>query len=136
MNSYILQLASKYVVGLLILFGIIALFRGHNYPGGGFIGGLLVGLAIAYKGFAFDPEYAVAQLRLKPETYIALGLATILLSTLPSIFAGMEAMTGMWVSVDLFGFDLKIGTPTVFDIGVFFVVIGVSLLFIFSSVIE
>jgi len=130
MNSHILQLASKYVVGLLIVFGVVALFRGHNYPGGGFIGGLLVGLAIAYKGFAFSPEYALENLRMKPESYIAIGLAGMVMSILPSFFAGEEAMKGLWFSID--SLSLKIGTPTIFDIGVFFAVIGVSLLFIFS----
>ena len=39
MNSVILQIASKYLRFLLIIFALLALFRGHNQPGGGFIGG-------------------------------------------------------------------------------------------------
>jgi len=133
MNSHILQIASKYVTTLLLFFGIVALFRGHNYPGGGFIGGLLVGLAIAYKAFAFTPRIALAYLKVKPEALISIGLAIVVLSFVPSIAIGQEGMKGLWFSLDLVFTKLKLGTPTIFDIGVFLVVVGVSLLFTFTS---
>ena len=54
MNSVILQLAHRYIKLIFIVAAIIALYRGHNYPGGGFIGGLLASLAIIFKGYAFS----------------------------------------------------------------------------------
>lgn len=133
MNSAILQIASKYIVAILITFGIIALFRGHNSPGGGFIGGLLVGLAIVYKGFAFTPEQVYLSLKIKPQVYIAIGLFLILLSVVPSIVVEAEIMTALWMKVTLLQeAELKLGTPILFDLGVFFIVIGVVLSFMFS----
>ena len=49
MNAVLLQIATKYVKWILLVFALIALFRGHNYPGGGFIGGLLVGLSVVFQ---------------------------------------------------------------------------------------
>jgi len=133
MNTVILQIAQRYVRALLLLFAIIALLRGHNHPGGGFIGGLLAGMSIVLKGFAFDIERVRASLKISPQAYIAAGLIIIVASFLPSIFAGEEFMKGLWLIISLpFGNELKLGTPLVFDIGVFFAVIGVTLLFLFS----
>lgn len=133
MNSVILQLAAKYVRFLLVFFAFVALLRGHNHPGGGFIGGLLAALAIVYYSFAFDWRSVQNKLFIKPEGYLAGGLLMILLSFLPSIIQVEPLMKGMWVSIG-FGLlgQLKLGTPLLFDIGVFMAVIGVTLLFFFT----
>ena len=130
MNSVILQIAAKYVRWLLVFFAIVALYRGHNQPGGGFIGGLLVSLSVVFYSFAFDANKAKAKLKLQPEGYIAFGLILIILSVLPGMIMGKVLMSGIWTSIDLpiLG-ELKLGTPFLFDIGVFLAIIGVILLF-------
>ena len=133
MNTVILQIAQIFVRGLLLLFAVIALLRGHNHPGGGFIGGLLAGMSIVLKGFAFDIDSVRASLKMSPQAYIATGLIIIVASFLPSIIVGEEFMKGLWLVISLpFGNEIKLGTPLVFDIGVFFAVIGVTLMFLFS----
>jgi multicomponent Na+:H+ antiporter subunit B len=133
MNSVILQIASKYVRWLLIIFALIALLRGHNHPGGGFIGGLLAGLSVVFISFAYTKEQVVEQLKVKPIGYIGTGLGLILISFLPSAFLQKELMTGLWITLPLplLG-ELKLGTPLLFDIGVFAAVIGVTQLFLFT----
>ncbi|HBH49575.1 MAG TPA: Na(+)/H(+) antiporter subunit B [Bacteroidales bacterium] len=132
MNSTLLQIASKYVQWLLILVAVIALFRGHNYPGGGFIGGLLAGLAIVYRGFAFSMSEARKQLPLSPEIIIAIGLFFVVASFMPALFTGSPLMKGEWYKLQLGFTELKLGSPFIFDIGVFFTVIGVAISFVFS----
>jgi multicomponent Na+:H+ antiporter subunit B len=133
MNSVILQIAAKYLKWLLLVFAVLALFRGHNHPGGGFIGGLMAGLAIVYRGFAYNAFQVKEELKDRPERYIALGLLAILLSFLPSVFMNETLMTGIWVTLPLpFSEGLKLGSPFLFDVGVFFAVIGVTLMFVFS----
>jgi multicomponent Na+:H+ antiporter subunit B len=133
MNSLILQIASKYVKPLLLIFGIIALMRGHNYPGGGFIGGLLAALSIVYGSLSFTSKEIEDKLKIKPEQYIGGGLFFILLSFVPSIFQSTYLMKGIWVSLELpIIKELKLGTPFLFDIGVFLAVIGVTLMFLFT----
>jgi multicomponent Na+:H+ antiporter subunit B len=133
MNSAILQIAQRYVRFILLVFAVIALARGHNYPGGGFIAGLLAGLSMVLKGFAYDVEVVAKQMKFSPESFMALGIFLILASTLPSMLDGASFMTGYWLKLELplLG-ELKLGTPLVFDIGVFFGVIGITRLFFFS----
>lgn len=133
MNSVILQLAAKYLRWLFIVFAILALIRGHNDPGGGFIGGLMAGLAIVYRGFAYDTFQVKEQMQNVPERFISGGLFAIVLSFVPSLVLGKTIMTGVWLKIPLplIG-ELKLGSPFLFDIGVFFAVIGVTLMFVFS----
>ena len=137
MNSVILQVASKYVRWILVIFALIALYRGHNFPGGGFIGGLLVGLSVVFSSLANDAQSARNSLIIKSEGYIALGLLTILISILPGVFLKDYFMAGVWTSIHipLVGV-IKLGTPFLFDIGVFLAVIGVTLMsfFTFSNI--
>lgn len=133
MNSIILQLAAKYLRWLFIIFAVLALIRGHNDPGGGFIGGLLAGLAIVYRGLAYDTFQVKERLQNIPEWFIAGGLFTILLSFAPSLILGKTIMTGVWLKIPLpLVGELKLGSPFLFDIGVFFTVIGVTVMFVFS----
>jgi multicomponent Na+:H+ antiporter subunit B len=133
MNSTILQLAVPYIRWIFLIGAIIILIRGHNYPGGGFIGGLLAGLAILFEGFACNMQELREQLGKKPQLLIGFGLFTVILSTLPSLFIKKSFMTGIWVTkaVPLLG-NVKLGTPFLFDIGVFLVVIGITLLFLLA----
>ncbi len=133
MNSIILQIAARYLKWILLVFAVLALFRGHNHPGGGFIGGLMAGLAIVYRGFAYNAFQVKEELKDRPERYIALGLGIIVFSFIPSLIKGATLMTGLWITLPLpFSEGLKLGTPFLFDVGVFFTVIGVTLMFVFS----
>ncbi|MCE1156331.1 MAG: hypothetical protein LWW91_09460 [Bacteroidales bacterium] len=133
MNSVILQLASKYVRGLLIIFSVIMLVRGHNLPGGGFIGGLLAGLSLAYKGFAFTQDIVEKEMKVRPEYFMVIGLVLVFASLWPGLLLEGTLMQGVWFTIPFpFTEGYKFGTPFLFDIGVYFVVIGVTVLFLFS----
>lgn len=133
MNSNILQIAQRYVRFFLLVFAVIALLRGHNHPGGGFIAGLLAGLSMVMKGFAYDVEVVAREMKFPPAGFMAAGLILILLSTLPALLDGASFMSGYWLQLDvpLLG-ELKLGTPLLFDVGVFFGVIGITRSFFFS----
>lgn len=135
MNSVLLQLAAPYVTRLLLLFALITLFRGHNAPGGGFIGGLLAALAVVYQALAYYPAKALEALPLRPTRIMALGLLFALLSMLPGLFLHDAWMAAVWLKwqVPLLG-EIKAGTILLFDLGVFFTVIGVTLVFLFSLI--
>lgn len=133
MNSVILQIATKYIRSLLLLFAILALLRGHNHPGGGFIGGLLAGLSVVYASLAYSAKDVQQKLKIQPYYYIGLGLFLALISALPGLWTNSTLLQGVWTTIPLpFGSAYKIGTPLLFDIGVFFTVIGVTLQFFFT----
>lgn len=133
MNLNILQYAEKPIRWLLIIISIVALLRGHNYPGGGFIGGLLAGLAIVFQSLAYDVETIRKKMKLSPQSFIGIGLAIAAISLLPSIIGGAELMQAYWVKLQITeSYVLKLGTPLIFDIGIFISVIGIVLMFIFN----
>jgi multicomponent Na+:H+ antiporter subunit B len=131
MTSLILSTATRYILPLLLIFSIFLLLRGHNEPGGGFVGGLVAAAAFALYVIAFDVATARRTLGIDPRTLIGLGLLLALSSGLVSLFGGLPFMTGLWgeASVPLLG---KPGTPLFFDIGVYLAVIGVTLTIIFA----
>ena len=133
MSTLILRTATRYLVPILLLFSIYLLLAGHNYPGGGFVGGLAASAGLALYALAFDVRSARAMLRVPPTTVSAAGLLVATLSGLPSLFKQLPFMSGQWVVLPLPGFDpIKVGTPVFFDIGVYLVVLGVTMSIIFS----
>jgi multicomponent Na+:H+ antiporter subunit B len=131
MTSLILSTATRYILPLLLLFSIFLLLRGHNEPGGGFVGGLVAAAAFALYAIAFDVATARRTLGVDTRTLIGLGLLVALSSALAALIAGQPFMTGLWseYAVPLLG---KVGTPLLFDTGVYLVVIGVALTIIFG----
>lgn len=124
MNSVLLMTTARLLISILLLFAIFLLVRGHNAPGGGFIAGLVVASAVGLYALAFDIQSARSLLRLHPRTIIAFGLLIAVISALPGIVSGDPFMTGIWADFSIAGESVKLGTPLLFDLGVFFVVIG------------
>lgn len=125
MRSLILASAARVLLPLLWLFSIFILLRGHNEPGGGFIGGLVAATGVSLYALAFGPAAARRVLPSDPRTLIGFGLVVALGSALVSMFSGGVFMTGLWGSVVLPVVG-KIGTPFIFDIGVYLVVVGIT----------
>ncbi len=129
--SMILQTAIRYLVPILLLFSIFLLLRGHQEPGGGFVGGLVAAAAFALYGIAYDVAAARQALRVRPILVIASGLALAVASGLFSIPNNKTYMTSMWYDRNLPALG-HVGTPFFFDVGVYLVVLGVMLLIIFN----
>ena len=133
MTSIIFRTATRYMFPPLLVFSIYVLLRGHHYPGGGFVGGLFAGSAFALYALAFTVSDARKALRFDPRDITALGLAVALLSGIPPLFSKHTFLTGIWWEVPLpAGGTLDIGTPLIFDIGVYLVVLGVLLTLVFA----
>ena len=128
MNSVILKTGTRLLLALLLLLSVFLLLRGHNMPGGGFIGGLVAAAAFALYGIAYGADAARYVLRLSPQQLIGAGLIIALISGLFALFSNAIFLTGQWITVA----DIKLGTPLLFDVGVYLVVIGVVLMMIFS----
>ncbi len=131
MRSVILATATRVVFPLLLLFSVFLLFRGHNEPGGGFVGGLVAATAYALLALTGGVASARRVLPARPEVLIGTGLLAALASGLVGLAAGRPFMTGLWgdVSLPVVG---KPGTPVLFDAGVYLTVLGVVLLILFT----
>ncbi len=131
MHSMILSTATRYLLPLLLMLSVFLLLRGHNEPGGGFVGGLVAGAALALYAMALGLRPARQVLGIDPRTLIYFGLLAAALSGLPALFGGLEFMTGLW-SAQALPVIGKLGTPLLFDVGVYLVVIGITLTIIFA----
>lgn len=132
MRSVILRIAVKFLRPLFVTFSLIVLLRGHSHPGGGFIGGLIAATAILLDAIANDLEKVREKLFIQPFTSFTLGLSLVFLSAVAGPFCGKPQLTGLWFTVNTpLTSDIKIGTPLLFDTGVFFIVFGILLQVIF-----
>jgi multicomponent Na+:H+ antiporter subunit B len=127
----ILSTATRYLLPLLLMFSIFLLLRGHNEPGGGFVGGLVAAAALALYAMALGLRATRQVLGLDSRSLIYVGLLAAGISGLPALFSGQTFMTGLWSSQALPVIG-KLGTPLLFDVGVYLVVIGVTLTIIFA----
>jgi multicomponent Na+:H+ antiporter subunit B len=132
MTSSILQTAARLLMPLLLLFAIFLLLRGHNQPGGGFVGGLVVAASFVLYAIAFGVHAARRALLVGPSRLLGVGLLVALLSGLPAVVIGQPFMTALWTTVDAGTVMFAVGTPLVFDVGVFLAVIGVVLTIVFT----
>ena len=128
MTSIILRTAARYLMPLLFLFSIFVLFRGHNLPGGGFSGGLLAATGFALYLFAADAKEARKAVHIDPHLIMGSGLLLALGSGLPALFQGKGFMTSLWGQLG----ETAVGTPLLFDVGVYLVVLGSSLMIILT----
>lgn len=131
MHSLILATAIRLLLPLMLLFSLFLLLRGHNEPGGGFVGGLVVAAAFALYTLAHGEKEGRRMLRVAPLQLVATGLLIALTSGLLPLLAGLPFLTGLWSSVPapVIG---HAGTPLLFDLGVYLLVAGMSLLIIFT----
>lgn len=132
-TSLILQTAAQLLLPLLLLLSVVLLLRGHHEPGGGFIGGLVAAAAITLQLFASDMKSARSVLRIDPRSLMGVGLLVALLAALIGPITGGSLFAGRWVDLwlPLLG-EVHLGTPLLFDLGVYLVVIGAVLTFVLT----
>jgi multicomponent Na+:H+ antiporter subunit B len=129
MTSSILRTATRLLMPLLLLFALFLLVRGHNAPGGGFVAGLVVAAAFVLHAMAYGVAASRRALLVSPPLLLPVGLLVALISGLPAVVLGQPFMTGVWTTA---GAGIALGTPLLFDIGVFLAVIGVALTIVFT----
>ncbi|WP_194756491.1 Na+/H+ antiporter subunit B [Aliidiomarina indica] len=124
-GTLILHAAARFLVPLQLLFSVFLLLRGHNEPGGGFIAGLVASGAFALYLFTFGAAVTRDLMRVDPRNLIGAGLFMGMISIFPAVLSGEPFLTAQWWPVMLpGGTEIKLSTPLIFDIGVYFTVFG------------
>ena len=124
------SLASRVLIPLQIFLAFFFLFRGHNLPGGGFIGGLLLGLSLVLGLLGFGFQRVKESIPFEPSTLIGVGLFVAGVSAFLGPLFGKEIFTAVWgSSVPLIG---KLSSVLLFDFGVFLLVGGIVMKVVYS----
>ncbi|MDW5314449.1 Na(+)/H(+) antiporter subunit B [Rhizobium sp. PL01] len=124
MKSLIFRTIAPVVVSVTILFSIFVLLRGHNEPGGGFIGGLIAVAALSIYGIAFGVETVRRAIVFHPLSIAGAGLLLATLSGVLSMVLHVPFMTGLWIYPKILGEEIPLSSVMTFDIGVYLVVVG------------
>lgn len=122
-SNSLLPIAARLIIPVQVLFALYLLLRGHNLPGGGFIGGLVLASAIVLRVMVRPGAFKGDLIALS-----GIGLLVALVSASLPLAFGLPFFTGLWggeIWLPTIG-KLKLGTPLLFDIGVFLVVTGVG----------
>jgi len=133
MRGLILPTATTYLMPVLVLLSLFLLLRGHNEPGGGFAGGLVAAAAFVLLSVASGVSAAKRALPLDSRTLIGLGLLLMLgAGAIAPLLYGEPYLTSHWWTFPVGDYDVAVGTPLLFDIGVYLAVAGTVLLIAFS----
>ena len=123
MNSVILKTATRLLAGLVLMFAVYLLWRGHHAPGGGFIAALVAGTAFALVSLSEGPHAVRRGMMIPPQFLVAIGIALAICAGLPAVGSGLPFLSGVWWPPA----DAVVGSPILFDLGVFLVVLGAIL---------
>ncbi|WP_019243765.1 MULTISPECIES: Na(+)/H(+) antiporter subunit B [Bacillus] len=132
-NDIILQTTAKVTAFVIILFSIRLFFSGHYYAGGGFVGGLMTSAALVLIMIAFDMKTVSYILPINYRILIGVGLLTSTSTGLIGVFMKEPFLTHYFGYFDLpiIG-KTSLHTASLFDLGVYFVVVGVTMTIIQS----
>jgi multicomponent K+:H+ antiporter subunit A len=111
------------------LVSIYFLLRGHNAPGGGFVGGLVMATAIIVQYMVSGTIWVEARLRIHPQIWIALGLLGATAAGFGAWLASSSFLTSLAADLHLplIG-DVHVSSILVFDLGVYMLVVGATAL--------
>lgn len=128
-RSLILDTTVRLVVDAALVLSVYMLFAGHNQPGGGFVGGLIAAAAFALRYIAGGFDELLAMLRIRPWYLLSAGLMLAAGSTLAPLAFGGDPLDHRSVEwhVELLG-KVKLTSATVFDTGVYLIVVGLILM--------
>lgn len=132
-GTLILHVAARYLVPLQLILSVFLLLRGHDEPGGGFIAGLVASGAFALYLFTFGATVTRDLLRVDPRNLIGVGLCLGMVSIFPALLNGEPLLTAQWWNIPLPGDTyMKLSTPLIFDVGVYFTVFGSVMLMLIA----
>ena len=129
----VVDVAVRLVFPAVMVGSVYLLFAGHNQPGGGFVGGIVAGAAVALRYVAGGIDDVRSLSRAHPWTVLGAGLlVAVTTAIVPLVFGGaVLESAALEADLPLLG-HLKVTSALVFDIGVYLVVLGLVLM-VFES---
>ncbi len=126
--SVIFRSVVQFLFFVINLFALYLMLRGHNAPGGGFIAGLASAISLILLSLGVGMDELDRYLRFDPIRLAAAGLLLAAVSSLSPMLFGHAFLAHFHAhlhGVPLLG-DVHVGTPMLFDGGVYLVVVGIT----------
>jgi multicomponent K+:H+ antiporter subunit A len=128
-HPLMLVVGTRFLMPLAIMVGVFIFLRGHNLPGGGFVAGLVVAIAILLQYMASGYVWSEKRLRFDHQSLIAAGVLTATLTGAAAWVMGWPFLTSGYDYLHFWPLDeIEVTTAAVFDLGVFLCVLGAILL--------
>ncbi len=128
-HPMMLVVATRLILPIALMVGVFIFLRGHNMPGGGFIAGLVVSIALVMQYMASGFAWTASRQRVDYHAIIATGVLIAAATGIGSWFAGLPFMT---TGFDYFYLppleEFELATAAIFDLGVFLTVLGAVML--------
>lgn len=133
MHPLIMATFARLLLPLALLVSVFIFLRGHNLPGGGFIAGLITAIALIMQYLANGVAWTHARLPAHTHPWIAAGLVIALLTGVASGWFGRPFLTSAFghPTLPLIG-ELPLASALAFDLGVYLVVVGATLLILIN----
>ncbi len=128
MTTILLKTAAKLIFPLTLIFAMFIALKGHNEPGGGFIGGLMAAVAFLFYRMAHGRGALIRLMPFHPRVLVALGLAIAAATGVwPMLWGGAFLRSSIIDELSIgLGQKIHFASAVFFDAGVLMVVVGVS----------
>lgn len=124
MPELYLRLLDRVLTPVLLILAVVLLLAGHNQPGGGFIAGLIVAAAFQLQILSRGERYVSDTIGSLLQPLIGIGLVLAVLAAWLGVWQG-GFFKGIWWEGHFGPLTIELGSPMLFDIGVFLVVLAV-----------
>ena len=132
-HPLMMVVATRVMMPIAVVVGIYIFLRGHNQPGGGFVSGLVVSIALLMQYMASGFAWTQARKRIEYHSMIGLGVVIAGLTGAGAMLGGAPFLTSAY---DYFHFppieEFELATAMLFDLGVFLTVLGAVMLMLYS----
>ncbi len=132
-HPMMMVVATRAMMPIAIMVGIYIFLRGHNQPGGGFVAGLVISIALLMQYMASGFGWTQERQRVEYHAMIGLGVAVAGLTGVGAWLAGEPFLTSAFGYVHLPPIEeFELATAMLFDLGVFLTVLGGVMLMLYS----
>lgn len=121
----ILPVAAGFLLPLILLFSLFLLLRGADEPGGAFIAGVVAATGFGLQTLARGAARTRAALGLPPRVLMTTGLAMVVVVAGAPLVAGQALLQMTWARIGTPGGGVvEVGTPLLFEVGIYLIVVG------------
>jgi multicomponent K+:H+ antiporter subunit A len=132
-HPLMMVVVTRVLMPIAIVVGLYIFLRGHNEPGGGFVAGLVIAIALLMQYMASGFAWTQARKRIEYHTMIGLGVVIAGLTGVGSWLAGVPFLTSSFTYIHLPPIEeFELATAMLFDLGVFLTVLGAVMLMLYS----